>query len=160
MIALYALLAPLALADTLTLDSGATIEGALVSYDPAGECRVEVAAGALSGTTLLVPCARLLSFERAPRDLEPAVSAAVQEEAVEEEPVEEEPVEEVDLTRAESLEPALPAELAPLEPLAEELEPVPALVPALPPTPPAPPARVPSPERAPTVRAPVNTMTW
>ncbi len=62
---LWILTTMIASADTLTLDNGAVIEGELIRYAPDGECAVEVRTGPLQDTTLTLPCARIMRFERA-----------------------------------------------------------------------------------------------
>lgn len=51
-------------ADTLVLDNGAVIEGALASYERGGECRIDVGDGELAGTEVVLPCGRIVRFER------------------------------------------------------------------------------------------------
>lgn len=143
MLSILALLAPLALADTLTLDSGATVEGALTRYEPDGECRIAVTQGELAGTALVLPCARLRSFERHLPDFAPVSAVPVQEEVIE-------------LGLPVVLDPALqagaealPDEPRPVAPLAvESLVVEPLVVEPLP---------APS---APTLREPTTTLSW
>lgn len=59
-----ALLASAALADTLTLDSGAVIEGDLARYQLGGDCQITVTEGELTGVIVIVPCHRVQSFVR------------------------------------------------------------------------------------------------
>ncbi len=77
-------LAFLAYADTITLDTGAVVEGDLNRYEHGGDCEVKVTGGDLEGVVLIAPCFRVQSFvrtERAPvavaRFEPPPVSAAV-----------------------------------------------------------------------------------
>ena len=56
-------------ADQITLDSGAIVEGSLAAWQQGGECWIHLSEGALAGTTLVVDCARVLRFERAPASL-------------------------------------------------------------------------------------------
>jgi len=51
-------------ADSITLDSGATIEGDLARYEFGGDCQISVTEGDLSGVILIVPCHRVESFVR------------------------------------------------------------------------------------------------
>lgn len=53
-----------ALADTISLDTGATIEGDLARYEFGGDCQVSVGEGPLTGAILIVPCHRVTSFVR------------------------------------------------------------------------------------------------
>ncbi len=64
--ALLAVLAasPAAWADTLTLDTGAVLDGHLTAYDHAGSCELVVASGELAGALVVLPCHRLLRMER------------------------------------------------------------------------------------------------
>ncbi len=57
-------LIPAAVADSITLDTGAVIEGDLARYEPGGDCQVGIQEGALSGVVLIVPCYRIQSFVR------------------------------------------------------------------------------------------------
>ncbi len=58
------LLASLALADSITLDTGATLEGDLARYEFGGDCQLSVTEGDLSGVIVIVPCHRVQSFVR------------------------------------------------------------------------------------------------
>lgn len=58
----------LALADVLTLDNGATLEGHLARYEHAGECELAVSAGELAGALVVVPCSRVVRMERSSPD--------------------------------------------------------------------------------------------
>lgn len=62
------LLAQLALADTITLETGVTIEGDLARYEMGGDCQVSVTEGDLQGVIVIVPCHRIAAFVRAPRE--------------------------------------------------------------------------------------------
>ena len=79
---MLALLASLALADTITLDTGAVIEGDLARYELGGDCQVSVTEGPLTGVILIAPCHRVLAFVRSP-DAAPRVLAAVETTVVE-----------------------------------------------------------------------------
>lgn len=57
-------LASLAYADSITLDTGATIEGDLARYELGGDCQVSVTEGELAGVIVIVPCHRVASFVR------------------------------------------------------------------------------------------------
>ena len=81
MLTLLALLAPLALADTITLESGAAVEGEIAWYDYEGDCQIAVTDGGLQGTIIVVPCHRIIRFERDPADFTPMSQAAVVEDA-------------------------------------------------------------------------------
>ena len=153
------LLAPLALADTLSLDTGVELEGDLVRYEQQGTCEIALRGGGLDGATLTLPCARLTRFDRDPNDFAPVSQTLVLEEdllaAVAE------PIDATPLAAAPAVE-APPVEA----PLVE----TPVLLPPLAVAPPAPapvevPAplregRVPSPPRAPTVREAPTSAVW
>lgn len=79
MLLTLALLSHLALADTITLDSGAVIDGEIAEYQPSGDCRIAVTGGPLEGATVTLPCRRLARFERDPNDFAPVAPAAVEE---------------------------------------------------------------------------------
>jgi hypothetical protein len=64
MIALALALAGTALADTITLDTGAAIEGDLARYELGGDCQISVTEGALQGVIVIVPCHRVRAFVR------------------------------------------------------------------------------------------------
>jgi hypothetical protein len=51
-------------ADTITLDSGALIEGDLARYEFGGDCQISVTEGDLRGVILIVPCHRVQAFVR------------------------------------------------------------------------------------------------
>jgi hypothetical protein len=53
-----------ALADTITLDSGAAIEGTLTHYEIHGACNIHVEAGDFAGADVVLPCSRLVRMER------------------------------------------------------------------------------------------------
>ena len=55
-----------ALADVVTLDTGAQVEGHISHYEHAGDCGIEVDGGELAGALLVVPCERVVRFERSP----------------------------------------------------------------------------------------------
>lgn len=57
-------LSGLAMADTIELDNGAHIDGTLASWASDGECRVALEDGELAGTMLLMPCDRIVRFDR------------------------------------------------------------------------------------------------
>ncbi len=57
-------LAFLAYADTITLDTGAVVEGDLNRYEHGGDCEVTVTGGDLEGVVLIAPCFRVQSFVR------------------------------------------------------------------------------------------------
>jgi hypothetical protein len=57
-------LAPRAHADTVTLDTGAVIEGDLAHYEFGGDCQISVTEGSFTGVILIVPCHRVESFVR------------------------------------------------------------------------------------------------
>ncbi|HNC99935.1 MAG TPA: hypothetical protein PKW90_27660 [Myxococcota bacterium] len=60
-------LAFLAHADTITLDTGAVVEGVLNRYEHGGDCEVKVTGGDLEGVVLIAPCFRVQSFVRTER---------------------------------------------------------------------------------------------
>lgn len=60
-------LAFLAYADTITLDTGAVVEGDLNRYEHGGDCEVKVTGGDLEGVVLIAPCFRVQSFVRTER---------------------------------------------------------------------------------------------
>jgi hypothetical protein len=99
---MLALLAPLALADSITLDSGATIEGDLARYEFGGDCQISVTDGELAGVILIVPCHRVQSFVRT------AVRAPVPIGLAEELAVEEVPLDGAATVLAAPDEPAAP----------------------------------------------------
>lgn len=68
-------------ADQITLDSGAIVEGNLAAWQQGGECWIHLSDGALAGTTLVVDCARVLRFERAPASLVNAPAVTIPNEA-------------------------------------------------------------------------------
>ncbi|MBM4368477.1 MAG: hypothetical protein FJ102_19840 [Deltaproteobacteria bacterium] len=106
---MFTLLAAMALADTITLDSGAIIEGDLARYEMGGDCQVSVTEGPLVGVIVIVPCHRVLAFVRtAPVDA-PVLAAVVAPEI----PVVEVPVDE-------PLAPPIPDFMAEDEVIAEE----------------------------------------
>jgi hypothetical protein len=53
-----------ALADTITLESGATLEGTLTHYELHGKCNVHVEQGGLAGADVVLPCDRVIRMER------------------------------------------------------------------------------------------------
>ncbi len=57
-------LALTARADTISLDTGATIEGDLARYEVGGDCQISIGEGPLTGAILIVPCHRVASFVR------------------------------------------------------------------------------------------------
>ncbi len=79
-----------AFADSITLDTGVTIEGDLARYEFGGDCQISVTEGELRGVILIVPCHRVEAFVRttpavptpigltsvAPREPAPRSSAA------------------------------------------------------------------------------------
>lgn len=81
-------------ADTVTLDTGATVEGDLARYELGGDCQLTVGEGPLTGAILIVPCHRVASFVRTPSARPVAVQPAIEAESEVAEVVEE-PVEEV-----------------------------------------------------------------
>ncbi len=103
---MFTLLATMALADTITLDSGAVIEGDLARYEMGGDCQVSVTEGPLVGVILIVPCHRVQAFVRTGPVEAPILAAVV---------VPEVPV-------AEPLEPEVPDFMVEEEALAEAMD--------------------------------------
>ncbi|MES2637930.1 MAG: hypothetical protein V4850_00545 [Myxococcota bacterium] len=85
LLASLAVLAP-ARADSITLDSGATIEGDLARYEFGGDCQLSVTEGPLTGVIVIVPCHRVQSFMRTSVRTPVAIGlqndAALEEESV------------------------------------------------------------------------------
>ena len=71
-----------AAADTITLDTGAVIEGDLARYEFGGDCQVSVTEGQLSGVILIVPCHRVESFMRTTVRTPVAIGAVKAEKSV------------------------------------------------------------------------------
>lgn len=74
---MFTLLATMALADTITLDSGAIIEGDLARYEMGGDCQVSVTEGPLVGVIVIVPCHRVQAFVRTGPVEVPVLAAVV-----------------------------------------------------------------------------------
>lgn len=51
-------------ADTITLDTGAAIQGDLARFEFGGDCQISVTEGDLAGVIIIVPCQRVESFAR------------------------------------------------------------------------------------------------
>jgi hypothetical protein len=62
-------------ADTITLDTGGVVEGELARFEHGGDCHVSVDDGPLQGAIVIVPCYRVVSFQRTSRAPPPAVGA-------------------------------------------------------------------------------------
>jgi hypothetical protein len=161
--ALVVLLLGPARAATIQLDTGATVEGDLAVYKLDGDCQISVTEGPLTGSILIVPCARVTRFERAPApptlvsvELPPleapteAADAPLVTEEVEPMDVVPEPVAAPPSDASDALGPppdpdamplALPLSQAPATPAEPEAEPAPE------------PAAEPEPEPEPTVVA-------
>lgn len=75
---LIGLFLSLAFADSLTLDSGATLQGELAVYQYGGDCQISVSEGELRGAIVIVPCAHINRLERS---ADPAVATVVAPEA-------------------------------------------------------------------------------
>lgn len=73
-VAFLLLSASAARADTITLDSGATIQGDLARFEFGGDCQISVTEGDLSGVIVIVPCHRVASFVRTSPRVPVAVS--------------------------------------------------------------------------------------
>ena len=73
---LFLALLVLARADSITLDTGAVVEGDLSRYQQGGNCEVVVTQGELMGVTLSVPCYRLQSFVRTHAPVAPPQASA------------------------------------------------------------------------------------
>ncbi|MDP2306967.1 MAG: hypothetical protein Q8P18_13160 [Pseudomonadota bacterium] len=67
-------------ADSITLDTGATIEGDLARYQLGGDCQLSVTEGPLTGVIVIVPCHRVQSFMRTA--IRTPVPIGLEEEAV------------------------------------------------------------------------------
>lgn len=93
--------ASFAFADTITLETGVTIEGDLARYELGGDCQVSVTEGDYQGVIVIVPCHRIAAFVRAARP-PPVVVAVIEPPATS-------PTREVDL---DLLTPAGPTESA------------------------------------------------
>lgn len=63
----------LARADTITLDTGATIQGDLARFEFGGDCQISVTEGELKGVIVIVPCQRVESFARTTQRLPSAI---------------------------------------------------------------------------------------
>ncbi len=103
---MFTLLATMALADTITLDSGAIIEGDLARYEMGGDCQVSVTEGPLVGVIVIVPCHRVQAFVRTGPVEAPVLAAIVPPEV---------PV-------AERLHPPIPDFMVEEEALAEDID--------------------------------------
>ena len=73
---MFALLASLAFADTITIDTGASIDADLARYEADGDCQLSVTEGDLQGVIVILPCSRIVAFQRAERP-KPIVYGAV-----------------------------------------------------------------------------------
>lgn len=103
---MFTLFAAMALADTITLDSGAIIEGDLARYEMGGDCQVSVTEGPLVGVIVIVPCHRVQAFVRTGPVAVPVLAGIVVPEA----PVAEPPA------------PMMPEFMVQEEALAEDIE--------------------------------------
>lgn len=63
-------------ADTISLDTGATLTGDLARYELGGDCQISVTQGDLRGVILVLPCRRIQSFVRAEPPARPALADA------------------------------------------------------------------------------------
>lgn len=63
---MFTLLVSLALADSVTIDTGATLQADLARYEAGGDCQLSVSEGELQGVIVILPCARVVAFSRAP----------------------------------------------------------------------------------------------
>ena len=105
-----------ALADTITLDSGAALEGTLTHYEIRGTCNIHVDEGGLAGADVVLPCAQVIRMERravaqsAPTTLDGSVIV-----------VPEEPATLGDLAPVEEIAAPMMLQLAPMM-VAEDLE--------------------------------------
>jgi hypothetical protein len=168
-----------ALADTITLDSGAALEGTLTHYEIRGTCNIHVDDGGLSGADVVLPCTRIIRMERRLAAAGPMPEGAVLVVPDEQAPEEVAPIEEVapveelavplvevapmtvgeDLAGADvGVEPeAAPEEPLPPAPAPEEETPVAAVSPEEPA-----PAETEekAPEAAPERNRPLDRLTW
>ena len=74
--ALLSALISAARADTISLDTGATLTGDLARYELDGDCQISVTQGDLRGVILVLPCRRIQSFVRAEPPARPALADA------------------------------------------------------------------------------------
>lgn len=125
-----ALLLSVAMADTLTLDSGARLVGELATYEQGGNCYISVTDGDLKGSIVVVMCDQIRSFERGERLV--AAAEPVAEPVAD--PVAADPVpEEVLPAAAPVVMEAMtaPEPSAPPETVVAEAEPLPAAAPVV-----------------------------
>ncbi len=73
---LLTLLASPAFADSITIDTGATIDADLARYEADGDCQLSVTDGELIGVIVILPCSRIVAFQRTERP-KPIVYGAV-----------------------------------------------------------------------------------
>ncbi len=73
---MFALLTSLAFADNITIDTGATIDADLARYEADGDCQLSVTDGDLLGVIVILPCSRIVAFQRTERP-KPVVYGAV-----------------------------------------------------------------------------------
>jgi len=66
MIVVLALMANVALADRVELESGAVLEARMSAFDRDGDCALTVTEGELAGAMVVVPCAEVVRFQQAP----------------------------------------------------------------------------------------------
>lgn len=75
---LWLLLSATSMADTFTLDNGVTIEGVLAQYNMGGSCQISIEEGDLSGAIVVIPCDRIMSFQRVGQSADaPALTSTV-----------------------------------------------------------------------------------
>ena len=71
----FVLVAP-ARADTITLDTGAAIQGELARFEFGGDCQISVTEGPLTGVIIIVPCQRVESFARTGQRMPSAIGVS------------------------------------------------------------------------------------
>ena len=105
MVVVLALMANVALADRVELESGAVLEARMSAFDRDGDCALTVTEGELAGAMVVVPCTEVVRFQQVTSEAPPLVD------------LEDEPVEAL----SAAPEPAAPEPAAP-EPAAEAVE--------------------------------------
>ena len=73
---ILALSPAIARADSISLDTGATLTGDLARYELGGDCQISVTQGELRGVILVLPCRCIQSFVRAEPPAQPVFADA------------------------------------------------------------------------------------